>query len=43
MYRQVAFQEDNADKLFAFMKANSFATLVSIVEGVPCASHIPFY
>lgn len=23
------------------MKANSFATLVSIVDGVPCASHIP--
>ena len=41
MYRPTAFQEDNVDKLFAFMKANSFATLVSIVEGVPCASHIP--
>jgi transcriptional regulator len=41
MYRQAAFQEDNVDKLFAFMQANSFATLVSIVDGVPCASHIP--
>ncbi len=41
MYRQAAFQEDNVDKLFAFIKANSFATLVSIVEGMPCASHIP--
>jgi transcriptional regulator len=41
MYRPTAFQEDNIDKLVAFMKANSFVTLVSIVDGVPCASHIP--
>jgi transcriptional regulator len=41
MYRPTIFQEDNVDKLIAFMKANSFATLVSICEGVPCASHIP--
>ncbi|MEG4066487.1 FMN-binding negative transcriptional regulator [Microcoleus sp. Pol11C2] len=41
MYRPTAFQEDNIDKLVAFMRANSFATLVSSVEAVPCASHIP--
>jgi transcriptional regulator len=41
MYRPTAFQEDNVDKLIAFMKANSFATLVSIIDGVPYASHIP--
>lgn len=41
MYRPTAFQEDNVDKLISFMRANSFATLVSIVGGVPCASHIP--
>ncbi len=41
MYRPTTFQEDNVDKLIAFMRANSFATLVSIVDGVPCASHIP--
>ncbi|MBD1997556.1 FMN-binding negative transcriptional regulator [Leptolyngbya sp. FACHB-541] len=41
MYRPTAFQEDNVDKLVAFMRANSFATLVSIVEGVPYASHVP--
>lgn len=41
MYRPAAFQEDNVDKLVAFMRANSFATLVSIVEGMPYASHIP--
>ncbi|MBD0303314.1 MAG: FMN-binding negative transcriptional regulator [Tolypothrix sp. T3-bin4] len=41
MYRPTAFQEDNVDKLIAFMRANSFATLVSIIDGVPYASHIP--
>lgn len=41
MYRPAAFQEDNVDKLVAFMRANSFATLVSIVDGIPSASHIP--
>ena len=41
MYRPTAFQEDDIDKLVAFMKANSFATLVSISDGVPSASHIP--
>ncbi len=41
MYRPTAFQEENLDKLISFMRANSFATLVSVVEGVPCATHIP--
>ncbi len=41
MYRPKAFQEDNVDKLVSFMQANSFATLVSILDGVPVASHIP--
>jgi transcriptional regulator len=41
MYRPTAFQEDDIDKLVAFMRANSFATVVSIVEGSPIASHIP--
>lgn len=41
MYRPTAFREDDVDKLVSFMKANSFATLVSILDGVPCASHIP--
>lgn len=41
MYRPAAFQEDDQDKLVAFMRANSFATLVSIIEGIPFASHIP--
>jgi transcriptional regulator len=41
MYRPTAFQEDSVDKLVSFMKANSFATLVSICDGIPHASHIP--
>lgn len=41
MYRPTAFQEADVDKLIAFMRANSFATLVSIVDGSPFASHIP--
>lgn len=41
MYNPTAFQEDNIDKLVAFMQANSFATLVSSADGIPCASHIP--
>jgi transcriptional regulator len=41
MYRPTAFQEDNIDKLASFMRANSFATLVSVVHGLPCATHIP--
>ncbi len=41
MYRPTIFQEDDVDKLISFIRANSFATLVSIVDGVPYASHIP--
>ncbi|MEH2326403.1 MAG: FMN-binding negative transcriptional regulator [Nostoc sp.] len=41
MYRPTPFQEDNVDKLIGFMRANSFATLVSIIDGVPYASHVP--
>jgi transcriptional regulator len=41
MYIPNAFREDDIEKLVAFMRANSFATLVSIQDGVPIASHIP--
>jgi transcriptional regulator len=41
MYRPTSFQENDLNKLVTFMKANSFATLVSIVGGVPYGSHIP--
>jgi transcriptional regulator len=41
MYRPKIFCEDDLDKLVGFMRANSFGTLVSIVDGIPYASHIP--
>lgn len=41
MYNPTAFREDDIEKLVAFMRANSFATLVSILNDVPVASHIP--
>ncbi|MFN6563929.1 MAG: FMN-binding negative transcriptional regulator [Nostoc sp. ChiSLP01] len=41
MYIPTIFREDDIEKLVAFMRANSFATLVSIVNNVPVASHIP--
>lgn len=41
MYKPTAFREDDVEKLVSFIKANNFATLVSILDGVPCASHIP--
>lgn len=42
MYIPNAFREDDTEKLVAFMRANSFATLVSIQNNFPVASHIPF-
>jgi transcriptional regulator len=41
MYRPADYREDNVDKLVAFMQAHSFATLVSIQDNIPVASHIP--
>jgi transcriptional regulator len=41
MYIPNAFREDDAEKLVAFMQAHSFATLVSTIEGLPVATHIP--
>lgn len=34
-------REDDSEKLVGFMQSYNFATLVSILEGVPIASHIP--
>lgn len=41
MYIPTSFREDNAETLFAFMRAHSFATIVSMIDGVPFATHIP--
>lgn len=41
MYIPNAYRNDDAEQLVAFMREYSFATLVSVVEGVPFASHVP--
>lgn len=41
MYVPDAYREDDVEKLVAFMQANSFATLVSVRDNIPVASHIP--
>ena len=41
MYIPNAYRNSNTEELVAFMQANSFATLVSIADSVPVASHIP--
>jgi transcriptional regulator len=41
MYNPHAFRKDDREELVAFMRVNSFATLVSVVDGAPVVSHIP--
>ncbi len=41
MYIPKAFHEDDRATLTSFMQANSFATLVSVLNGSPYATHLP--
>jgi transcriptional regulator len=41
MYIPPLFREDDRAKLIEFMRAHSFATLVSVVDGAPFATHLP--
>lgn len=41
MYNPRAFREEDIDELLAFMRAHSFITLVSILDGAPVAAHVP--
>ena len=41
MYIPPAFREEDLEKLVEFMKAFSFATLVTVVDTMPTASHVP--
>lgn len=41
MYLPPYFREDDLSKIVAFMRTNSFATLVSVVDGAPFATHLP--
>ena len=42
MYIPKAFREDDISKLYNFIQAYSFATLFTLHEGIPFASHLPF-
>lgn len=42
MYIPKAFREDDIHTLHTFMRAYSFATLVTMQNGVPFATHLPF-
>ena len=41
MYIPPAFREEDLEKLVAFMRAHSFATLISVHDRLPVASHVP--
>lgn len=41
MYIPRAYRQEDVDELVAFMRAHSFITLVSILDGAPFASHVP--
>jgi transcriptional regulator len=41
MYIPNAYRYEDQDELLAFMRAHSFATLVSVLDGSPFASHVP--
>ena len=41
MYLPPHFREDDPAPMVAFMRANAFATLVSVVDGAPFATHLP--
>src|SRR6185369_10401102 len=42
MYVPNAFREDDVGRLHGFLRAWSFALLVTNVDGVPVATHLPF-
>lgn len=41
MYLPPLFREDDRTKLLDFMRAHSFATLVTVVDNAPFATHLP--
>jgi transcriptional regulator len=41
MYLPAHFKEDDREWLFALMRGNPFALLVSVMEGAPFATHLP--
>jgi transcriptional regulator len=43
MYIPRRFEEKDTEKIHAFIRANSFAILISIYEGRPIGTHIPLH
>jgi len=41
MYIPNHFREEPTERLLAFMRRNSFATVVSVLDGSPVATHLP--
>jgi transcriptional regulator len=41
MYIPPAFRVDSHEQLYAFMAANNFATLITVADGAPYATHLP--
>jgi transcriptional regulator len=41
VYLPPHFRQDDRAELVAFMRASAFATLISVVEGAPFATHLP--
>jgi transcriptional regulator len=41
MYRPAEFREDDRGALYALIRAHGFATLVTVADGAPFASHLP--
>ena len=41
MYVPNMFRETDVDEMFAFMQQNAFATVISVAEEVPVATHLP--
>ena len=42
MYIPKYYEEQDTEKLAAFMRANSFAVVVNVVNGSPWGTHLPF-
>src|ERR1700730_19296260 len=41
MYIPRRYEEKDVEKIHAFIRENSFAILVTVMDGVPVATHIP--
>ncbi|HLX66441.1 MAG TPA: FMN-binding negative transcriptional regulator, partial [Puia sp.] len=41
MYIPKRYEEKDLEKVHAFIRENSFAILVSVLDGLPVATHIP--